>query len=143
MLKLFDKYMKVSPLIFIFQSCIAIAILRTFTGIVLSILNILSLIPSEILKKNWMNIFLPNIHLTIGSIIFPVSLQTQYIPQIFLYLSISNLPILVLLFYTCFQLKKVFKSFEVKNEAFTKMNSISFKNYRNSRSFYNCFSVCY
>jgi hypothetical protein len=127
MLKLSEKNQKVSTLILIFQTGIAIAILCTLIGIVFSILNILSLIPSEFLQKNWVGVFLPDIHLTIGSLIFPVSLQTQYIHQIFLYLGVSVLPILILLFYACFQLKKVFKSFETKNEAFTRANSISFK----------------
>lgn len=128
MLKLFDKYQKVSPLILIYQACLAAAILWTCTGLVLSVLNLLSLIPSESLKESWMTAFLPSTQLTVGSIIFPVALQTQYAPQLLLYLSLSNLPILILLLYSCFQLKKVFKSFEVKNEIFTKVNSIAFKN---------------
>ncbi|HEY5561376.1 MAG TPA: DUF2975 domain-containing protein [Clostridiaceae bacterium] len=127
MFKLFDKYQKVGPLFLIFQLCLAISIIFTFTGVVFSILNILSLLPSGILKETWINIFLPSFQCTMGSIVFPVSIQSQYIPQILLYVGISNLPILLLLYYSCIQLKKVFRSFEVDNEPFTKANSILFK----------------
>jgi|LGOV01.1.fsa_nt_gb hypothetical protein len=128
MLKIFNKYQTASPLILIYQLSLAIAILWTFISVVLSIFNIFSLISFEILKNIWISVFMPSTDLMIGSIIFPVSLQTQYTPQLQLYLSVSKLPILILLFYSCFQLKKVFKSFEVKNEAFTKANSNSFRN---------------
>lgn len=66
--------------------------------------------------------------MTLGSIIFPVALQSQYTAQILLYLSLSTLPILILLYYSCLQLKKIFKNFEVENETFTKVNATSFKN---------------
>src|SRR5665647_348993 len=88
----------------------------------------LSLIPSQSLKEGWMTFFLPDIHMMLGSIIFPVALQSQYIAQILLYLSLSTLPILILLYYSCLQLKKIFKNFEVENETFTKVNASSFKN---------------
>lgn len=127
-MKVFDKYKKVSPLLFIYQAGLAVAMLWTVAGITISILNMLSLIPAEILTLDWVNLFMPSIRLSIGSIIFPVDIQTHYTPQILLYISLSNLPILVLLFYSCFQLKKVFKNFEVENAPFAKVNAISFKN---------------
>jgi len=128
MLKMFDQYQKVSPLILAAQLCLAIGILWTLTGIVFAILNLAALIPSGILNESWIGIFLPNIQLRIGSMLFPVFFQTQYTPQILLYIGISNLPILVLLYYSCVQLKKIFRSHEKENQPFTLTNTVSFKN---------------
>jgi len=127
MLKVFDEYQRVRPVLIIYQACLGIVILWTSIGLIIPILNMLSLIPSQLLKEGWMVFFLPDINLMIGSIIFPVALQSEYTAQILLYSSLSNIPILILLYYSCIQLKKIFKSFEVENEAFTKVNSISFK----------------
>ncbi|MBK5261526.1 MAG: hypothetical protein JJE17_02995 [Peptostreptococcaceae bacterium] len=128
MLKVFDQYQKVRPILIIYQACLGIVILWTCIGLIIPILNMLSLIPSQFLKEGWMTLFLPDIHMTLGSIIFPVVLQSQYTAQILLYFSLSSLPILILLYYSSFQLKTIFENFEVENEAFTKVNSISFKN---------------
>jgi len=128
MLKVFDQYQKVRPILIIYQACLGVVLLWTCIGLIIPILGMLSIIPLESLKEGWMVLFLPDIHMTLGSIIFPVALQSQYTAQILLYLSLSALPILILLYYSCLQLKKIFKNFEVENEAFTKVNSTAFKN---------------
>jgi len=128
MLKVFNQYQKVRPILIIYQACLGVVILWTCIGLIIPILNMLSLIPSQFLKEGWMVLFLPDINMTLGSIIFPVALQSRYTAQIFLYLSLSTLPILILLYYSCLQLNRIFKNFEVENEAFTKVNSTSFKN---------------
>lgn len=128
MLKVFDQYQKVRPILIIYQACLGVVILWTCIGLVIPILNMLAIIPLASLKEGWMVLFLPNIQMTLGSIILPEVLQSQYTAQILMYLSLSALPILMLLYYSCLQLKKIFENFEVKNEAFTKMNATSFKN---------------
>ncbi|HWP96029.1 MAG TPA: DUF2975 domain-containing protein [Syntrophomonadaceae bacterium] len=127
-MKMFNKYEKVSPLLTVFQAGIIIAVLWTFTGILLSILSLMSVLPTEILNKQWVNMFLPSTNLAIGSLVFPISYHSEFLPHVLLYAGVAKLPLLALLYYATIQFKKIFYLYDATNEAFTRTNSTAFKN---------------
>ncbi|MEI7885261.1 MAG: DUF2975 domain-containing protein [Clostridia bacterium] len=127
MFKLFDHYERVSPLLFIFQIFILLGICWTFAGIIFSLLSIYSLLPAILLEQSWIQVFLPNIQLSVGGLVFPTVLQSKYIPQLLLYAGISQLPFLFLLYYACVKFKLLFKSFERVQEPFTIANALALK----------------